>query len=132
MAEISKRGSRSTHGLDDVILETSESDLKAIRNETAELMDNFVRLFSYLSFHFHIGEYHCNLLLLLYGYIYCSLLSSRIHSRRKLHSNRGSGRGVCSCGLNKIAETFLKYIPPLRCRKPFEILLVIPKTFYSI
>ncbi len=33
--------------VDDIFLETSESDIKAIKNETAELMDNYVRNFPF-------------------------------------------------------------------------------------
>eukprot|EP00112_Aurelia_sp_Birch-Aquarium-sp1_P005486 Seg1622.14 transcript_id=Seg1622.14/GoldUCD/mRNA.D3Y31 product="hypothetical protein" protein_id=Seg1622.14/GoldUCD/D3Y31 len=42
--ESTRRSNHSSQGIDDVFLETSESDIRAVRHETAELIDNFHKL----------------------------------------------------------------------------------------
>lgn len=48
MGEV-RRSLRSTQNINDAFLDVSESDIRAIRNETAELIGTFVRILLFLA-----------------------------------------------------------------------------------
>ena len=58
MGEVTRRSLRSTQNIDDAFLDVSESDIRAIRNETAELINTFVRILFFIHFDVKVERLH--------------------------------------------------------------------------